>query len=79
MKTKEAFHKLIDEINDENTLKAYYEMISELNKQQNEILYKTLTDEEKQELMTSYEESFNSKNLINHEDVKSQHSKWLEQ
>ena len=71
MKTKEAIHKLIDEINDEETLKAYHKIISYLNKQQIGKLYHTLTDNEKQDLMLSYEESFDMKNLMNHEDVKS--------
>lgn len=29
-------------------------------------------------ILNSYEESFNSKNWVNHEDVKKQHAKWLQ-
>ena len=37
-----------------------------------------LTAEQKEELLASYEESFDPKNLISHEEVKKKHKKWLE-
>ena len=40
-------------------------------------LIASLTPEEQEELLLSYEESFDPKNLISHEEVKAQHSKWL--
>lgn len=78
MKTKEAFHKLIDNIEDEGLLNDYYNLISRLSNSQEGELWNTLTPEQKEELMLSYEESKIPKNLISHEEVIGQFSKWLE-
>jgi hypothetical protein len=76
MNTKEAFHQLIDNIEDDNALKGFYDIINTLNKQQSGKLYNDLSESEKEELRISYEESFDAKNLVSHEDVKKQHEKW---
>ncbi len=78
MKTKEAFHKLNDKIEDEGQLNDYYNLISKLNNSQEGILWNSLTLEQKEELMLSYEESKDPKNLISHEEVVGRFSKWLE-
>ncbi len=78
MKTKEDFHKLIDEIKDELVLKNYFELIKRLNNSQTGELWKKPNLEEQQELLLSYEESFNPDNLISYDQVKKQHGKWLE-
>jgi hypothetical protein len=77
MKTKEAFHKLIDKIEDEEVLKGYFKLIQRLNSNQTGELWDSLSKEEKEELILSYEESFDPNNLISHEQVKKQHDKWL--
>lgn len=77
MRTKEAFHKLIDKIDNEEILKGYFQLIERLNKNQTGKLWDSLTSEEQEELLLSYEESFDPKNLISHEEVKGQHDKWL--
>ena len=77
MKTREEFHKLIDEIRDEEILKGYLSLIQKLNKHQSGELWENLTAEEKEELILSYEESFDPNKLIPHEEVKKQHDKWL--
>lgn len=77
MRTREAFHKLIDKIDSEEILKGYFELIRRLNQNQTGRLWDSLSSDEKNELMLSYEESFDPKNLISHEDVKGQHDKWL--
>jgi hypothetical protein len=41
-------------------------------------LFNSLTEEQKLELLISYEESFDEKNLLDHEEMKIQHKKWLE-
>lgn len=78
MKTKDAFHKLIDTIEDEKMLSSYYNLIQLLNENQTGALWGNLTDEQKNELLQSYDESFELKNLVTHEEVKLQHEKWLE-
>lgn len=77
MRIKEDFHKLIDEIEDEQVLKEYYELIQKLNRTETGKLWKNLTDQERKELMVSYEESLDPKNLIGHKQVKNEHAKWL--
>ena len=77
MKTKEEFHKLIDTIEDEQVLKGYYELIQKLNNQESGKLWEGLTEEQKNELIISYEESNDPENLISHDHVKNQHDKWL--
>jgi hypothetical protein len=77
MKTREEFHKLIDNIRDEKILKGYYDLIQRLNKKQTGELWESLSGEEKAELLLSYDESFDPGNLITHEQVKKQHNKWL--
>jgi hypothetical protein len=78
MKTKEDFHKLIDEITDEEALKSYFQLVQKLNDNQIGELWNKLNSEEKEELLLSYQESFNPDNLISHEQVRKQHSRWLE-
>jgi hypothetical protein len=77
MGTKEAFHQLIDKIDDEEILKGYFELIKRLNSNQTGKLWDSLSSEERNELLLSYEESFDPKNLVSHDDVKGQHDKWL--
>lgn len=77
MKTKEEFHKLIDKIEDEEVLKGYFELILRLNNNQTGELWNGLSAKEKEELLLSYTESFDPNNLISHNEVKKQHTKWL--
>jgi len=77
MKIKDDFHQLIDSIEDEQLLKSYYQLIQKINNEQNGHLWNSLTEDQKTELLTSYEESFDSGNLLSHEQVKLQHDKWL--
>lgn len=77
MRTREAFHKSIDKIENEEIVKDYSELSSALIINQTGRLWDALSSEEKGELLLSYEESFDSKNLISHEEVKGQHDKWL--
>ncbi len=77
MKIKDDFHNLIEKIEDEAVLKGYFKLIQRLNNNQTGELWDSLSAEEKDELLLSFEESFDPKNLISHEEVKKQHGKWL--
>ena len=77
MKVKEKFHRLIDAIEDEEMLKVYYDLVSQLKTQEAVELYQGLTKEQKLELDLAYNESFDSSNLLTHEEVKARHEKWL--
>ena len=76
MKTREAFHKLIDEIGDEAVLRSYYQLINVLNQKEEGELWNSLSSSEKEELLISYEESLNEENLIDHNMVMEKHLKW---
>tara|TARA_R110001606_G_scaffold33750_1_gene100404 strand:- start:36 stop:275 length:240 start_codon:yes stop_codon:yes gene_type:complete len=78
MRTKEDFHKLIEKIEDEEVLKGYFKLIQRLNNNQTGELWDGLSPAEKEELLLSYDESFDPNNLVSHEEVKNQHNKWLE-
>lgn len=77
MRTKDDFHNLIDKIEDEEVLRGYFKLIQRLNNNQTGELWEGLSPEEKDELLISYDESFDSKNLISHDEVKKKHDKWL--
>lgn len=78
MKTRDELHKLIDKIEDESTINSYLALIKVLENKETGLLWNSLTEVEQQELLLSYHESFDTQNLVSHEQVKSQHSKWLE-
>jgi hypothetical protein len=78
MRTKEDFHKLIEKIEDEEVLKGYFKLIQRLNNNQTGELWDALSPAEKEELLLSYDESFDPNNLVSHNEVKKQHVKWLE-
>lgn len=50
MKTKDAFHELIDKIEDEEILKGYFELIKRLNNNQSGALWDSLSEEERKDL-----------------------------
>lgn len=77
MNTKEDFHKLIDSIENDQVLKSYYELIQKLNSSETGMLWESLTQTEKEELLISAEESKYTHNWICHSEVKNQHIKWL--
>jgi hypothetical protein len=77
MKAKEAFHKLIDRIDDEQALIGYCKLIEILNNNQIGKLWKELSAVVKKELLLSFDDSFDRKKLISHDSVKAQHAKWL--
>lgn len=76
MSIKEDFHHLIDTIEDEQVLNGYYQLIKSNTGEYGQ-LWNNLTEEQKAELLIAYDESFDPRNLISHEEVKKQHEKWL--
>lgn len=74
---KEKFHLLIDRIEDQELVKVYYELVQMLNQNESGKLWNGLTEDEKNELLVSYEESNDPNNLIGHDIVKKQHAEWL--
>lgn len=77
MNTKEKLHILVDQIQDEELLKAYLDLLENRAKEVVGKLWNTLSNQEKEELLLSYEESFDDSNLIDNEEVKDKFKKWL--
>lgn len=77
MTVKEKFHQLIDAIDNDEMLAAYFNLISQLKKQETGRQLLELSEEQKEELNLAYNESFLPAHLLSHEEVKSQHSRWL--
>jgi hypothetical protein len=74
---KSNLHKMIDLIENQNLLEEYYnEMKAILEKSQGNIWDK-LTEDQKKEVLLSYEESGDEKNLLLNEDVMKKYKNWL--
>jgi hypothetical protein len=74
---KSNLHNLIDEIENEDILEIYYNEIRKLVSSSKHRIWDTLTEEEKKEVLISFEESEDDKNLIDNEQVMSKYKKWL--
>jgi hypothetical protein len=74
---KRNFHHLIDSIDNESLLISFYDLIKKRSTAKEGILWNKLTDQERRELLLSLEESKNPENLIDHEEMKLKHKKWL--
>ena len=74
---KDNFHKLIDNINNENILSKFYSIMSNANRETDGKLWSRLTHEDQEELIRADIESENSFNLISHEEIQEKHAKWL--
>jgi len=73
---KNELHNLIDSITDETVLQRFFNLIKTEGKSYG-TLWNSLSEEQRQELLLSDEESDNPVNLISHEEMKQRHSKWL--
>lgn len=77
LELKLKFHKLIDNITNENMLNAFYEIMSNAKEQSEGSLWAKLSAEEKHELLETEKESHSVDNLISHTEMKAKHKKWL--
>lgn len=62
--------KILNKIEDEQLLRTVYEFLKEGENTEQGRIWKTLTEDQKKEVYSSYEESQDDKNLIDWEDVK---------
>lgn len=74
---KQSFHHLIDSIDNKDLLIHFYDLIKKRTTAKEGKLWNNLTEQEQQELILSLNESKNPKNLIDHEEMKIKHKKWL--
>ncbi len=74
---RENFHHLIDEIDNDELLMKFYDLMLKSKVQKEGELWARLTADQKSELLQSEEESRNPKNLIDFNSQKAKHQKWL--
>jgi hypothetical protein len=67
---KSDLHKIVDKIENEQLLRAIYDFLKQGENEQEGQIWKTLTEEQKNEVYLSYNESKDDKNLIDWETVK---------
>jgi hypothetical protein len=70
---KSDFHRLNDRIDNEELLSAFYQLLKKRSEQQTGKLWDSLTREEQNELLLSYEESQDENNWIDREQMKQKH------
>ena len=75
LELKGELHEMIVSIQTEQTLLKVLEFLKEVVEEED--LYYLLSDEQKEKLKKSIENSKNKTNLLNHEDVKKKHARWL--
>ncbi len=71
------FHRLIDRIDNEELLSAFYQLLEKRSEQQTGKLWDSLTEEEKDELLLSYKESQDEANRLSGDQIKQKHEQWL--
>jgi hypothetical protein len=67
---KSNLHKILDEIDNEQLLRAIYNFLMQRENSVEGKFWKTLTEEQKREVYLSYSESEDDNNLIDWKDVK---------
>lgn len=77
IKLRNNFHTLIDSIKNDAFLNRFYEIMNRAKNRKEGSLIGRLTPSEHQELMSSYEESEDDSNLLDHKDVRSKYEGWL--
>lgn len=77
LEIRKNFHSLIDSIDNENILLFFYDLMKRKSATTEGQIWNRLSNDQKQELLLSAQESENPDNLISHEDLKNKHKKWL--
>lgn len=62
--------KILDKIEDEQLLRTIYDFLKQRENVEAGQIWKTLSEDQKKEIYTSYEESQDDKNLTSWEDIK---------
>ncbi|MBL7765798.1 MAG: hypothetical protein JNJ58_06890 [Chitinophagaceae bacterium] len=74
---KTNFHQLIDEINNDDLLHQFYELMNAAKNRTDGLLWDNLSVQEKQELIQTVNESYQDENLVSHHEVILKNNKWL--
>ena len=76
IKLKQNFHALIDSVENKELLDQFYRALSYSSQRKEGELFHSLTREEKDTLISAYDESKNKKNLSSHAKVMRKYSYW---
>ena len=66
---KSNLHKIVDRIEDERLLQAIYSFLQVRENSEEGQMWKSLTEEQKKEVLEAYDESENDVNLVEDKDV----------
>jgi hypothetical protein len=66
---KSNLHKIVDRIEDERLLRAIYSFLKERENSEEGQMWKSLTEEQKKEVLQAYEESEDNANLREDKDI----------
>jgi len=73
---KSSIHTFIDQIDNIELLKVYYNELKGLIKNKNTDLWDSLSERQKKEVLLSFDESEQDENLIDNEEVMKKYEKW---
>ena len=71
-------HHLIDKIDDIKLLENFYALLNHFKENETEgKIYKSLSNEQKEEVLKSYKDSEDDENLVTLKEFKEKYKKWL--
>ncbi len=73
---RSKFHELIDKVENLDLLERFYEAFKSASNEKSGV-WDTLSPDVQEYISQAYKESLDEMNLLSHEDVKKQFSKWL--
>jgi hypothetical protein len=74
---KANLHSFIDKLENNNLLHEYYNELKRILSLSQGKIWDSLTEEQKKEVLISFEESEDDSNLLDNETVMSRYKKWL--
>jgi hypothetical protein len=74
---KKDIHLLIDKIENENLLEHFYALLLQSIEKKKDVLWDQLSKDEQEQVLLSFDESFNESNLISHQEARKKYAKWL--
>ncbi len=66
---KSNLHKIVDQIEDEQLLRAIYSFLKGRENSEEGQMWRSLTEEQKKEVLQAYEDSENDANLLEDKDI----------
>ena len=74
---KSNLHKLIDQIDNQNLLEEFYKEIKIILERSQGNIWDKLNEDQKKDILLSYEESEIDNNLLDHDTVINKYKDWL--